>query len=291
MSGLRRIRSMLEFQEVDKDQGVERNYLYYKDSSHHYHTEKQEVDLIESATWGTMLFLNGVLQSTTRDELIYHSALVHPIMALEPLAENILILGGGEGATAREVLRYNRVKQVTMIDWDGELIEIMKKHGAAWSHGAWEDSRLRVVCEDAWAQLPHEDTHDLAIIDLTDPDPKEDNWLELLTKVLINVTHNVRGEGGPIVLNAGLYTPWATKNLVTLRNTLELALRLFPKYIYKFYTAWIPSFNGPWTFILLSQTDKPLDLSVVTPWVRYMIRELPLELLTDANTMPDCGKI
>jgi spermidine synthase len=291
MSGLRRIRSMLEFQEVDKDQGVERNYLYYKDSSHHYHTEKQSVDIIESATWGQMLFLDGVLQSTTRDEVIYHNALVHPIMAAEPRAENILILGGGEGATAREVLRYGRVKRVTMIDWDGELIEIMKKHGSSWSCGAWEDPRFRLVCEDAWAQLPHEDTHDLAIIDLTDPDPKESDWLTLLTKVMINVTHNMKGEGGPIVMNAGLYTPWATKNLVNLRNIIEAACRLFPKYKYKFYTAYVPSFNGPWTFILLSQEDKPLDFSAIQPWIQTMIRELPLELLTDASTIPNCGKI
>lgn len=274
---------MLEFQETDKDQGVERNYLYYKDSSHHYHTEKQEIDLIDSATWGTMLFLDGVLQSTTRDEVIYHNALVHPIMSIEPNAQSILILGGGEGATAREVLRYSRVKSVTMIDYDEELIEVMKKHGSAWSCGAWTDPRLRVVCENAWTQVQEEEAHDLAIIDLTDPDVKSDDWLSLLLNVMINVRHNLK-DNGPIVMNAGLYTPWNTRNLQTLCHILDKACQAFPKYQYQFYTAYVPSFNGAWTFVLLNQFNASLNLSAIPDWIQNLIRPLPIDLVTNPRS-------
>ena len=119
---LPRVRSIQEFHESDKDQGVERTYLYYKSSSTHVYTEKQDVDLLESPSWGKMLFLDGVLQSTTKDEVIYHNALVHPLMSSLKSRKSILILGGGEGATAREVLRWP-VESVTMVDYDQELVE------------------------------------------------------------------------------------------------------------------------------------------------------------------------
>ena len=95
MNGLPRVKSVLEFNETDTDQGVERSYLYYKSDSAHVHTDKQEVDIINSTYWKKMLFLDGILQSTTKDEVIYHNALVHPFMDVLQCKDRILILGGG----------------------------------------------------------------------------------------------------------------------------------------------------------------------------------------------------
>ena len=147
------IRSVQEFHEVDKDQGVERSYMYYKNSSSHVDTQKQAVDLIESPVWGSMLFLDGTLQSTTMDEVIYHNALVHPLMSVLQSKENILIIGGGEGATAREVLRWSSVKKLKMVEYDKELVDLMKIKGDAWSKGAFNDVRLSITYEDAWIYL------------------------------------------------------------------------------------------------------------------------------------------
>jgi predicted membrane-bound spermidine synthase len=95
MKGLRRVKSILEFNEKDREQGVERNYIYYNTESAQTHTSKQEVDIISSPYWKKMLFLDGTLQSTIMDEVIYHNALVHPLMDVLQNKEKILILGGG----------------------------------------------------------------------------------------------------------------------------------------------------------------------------------------------------
>jgi len=170
MHGLTRVKSVLEFNEKDRDQGVERNYLYYTSDSSHVNTEKQEADIINSTYWKKMLFLDGTLQSTLRDEVIYHNALVHPLMDTLQTKDHILILGGGEGATAREVLRWSKVKGVMMVDYDKELVEFMKYYGPEWSMGAFHDPRLTVLFHDAWAFVKTGLEYDGVIIDLTDPD-------------------------------------------------------------------------------------------------------------------------
>ena len=158
--GLPRVKSIQEFHEKDSDQGVERTYLYYKSGTMHFTTDKQDVDLLESPQWGKMLFLNGVLQSTSMDEIIYHTALVHPLLDTIQSRSNILILGGGEGATAREVLRWQSVKKLTMVDYDRELVLKMKDHGSTWSQGAFQDKRLKLVFDDAWEFMKTDESVD-----------------------------------------------------------------------------------------------------------------------------------
>src|SRR5689334_12177005 len=84
-------------------------------------TAMQDVEIVETPSYGTMLLLDGLVQSSEDDEHTYHEALVHPGMIAHACPKQVLIIGGGEGATLREVLRYRSVEQVTMVDIDGEL--------------------------------------------------------------------------------------------------------------------------------------------------------------------------
>jgi spermidine synthase len=278
MNGLQRVKSVLEFHEHDKDQGVERTYLYYKNSSTHIHTEKQEVDIIESIVWGKMLFLDGTLQSTTKDEVIYHNALVHPLMSTLQSKARILILGGGEGATAREVLRWKAVERLVMVDYDKELVDYMKID-KDWSHGAYNDRRLMVVCDDAWRYMKNTGDYDGIIIDLTDPSLKTESWDTLLKDVMESVKPN---KGG-FVMNAGLYLPWKTEKLNEIVNLIESLCMENPDYKYYMYTAMIPSFNGEWTFICMAHKSKfmgePEHLDIIPSWIRRSIRTLDTAII------------
>src|SRR5690242_18174165 len=91
-------------------------------------TRFQNAILADTYSFGRCLILNNEIQSAEKDEFIYHECLVQPAMVLHPGARNVLILGGGEGATAREVLRHRRVRHVTMVDIDGEVVEFCKKY-------------------------------------------------------------------------------------------------------------------------------------------------------------------
>lgn len=285
MPGLTKIKSVNEFIERDFDQGVNRTYIYYNKSSTHANTIKQDVDILESPKWGKMLFLDGCLQSTTMDEVIYHNALVHPLLSTIRTKDTILILGGGEGATAREVLRWP-VYSVDMVDYDKELVEHMQLHGAQWSQGAWKDLRLNVMYDCAWAYMARARRYDAVIIDLTDPDFKRDHWLNLLT----NVLKSVKESKGGFVMNAGLYLPWDTRKLNDIVSLIQHLCLKNPEFKYYIYTAFIPSFSGEWTFITVMHKQKfmiePEHLDIIPAWIRRSIRTLPDSLLESVSTAP-----
>jgi len=285
------IRSVQEYIESDNDQGVERTYKYYDKESMNIHTDKQEVDIIVSSYWKKMLFLDGTLQSTTRDEVIYHNALVHPLLDSLLVRDRILILGGGEGATAREVLRWQSVKSVLMVDYDKELVEYMKKHGSDWSAGAFQDPRLSLFYDDAWKFIKNDLDVEAVIIDLTDPDLKINNW----NKLLKGAMNAVRKAKGGFVLNAGLYLPWDTAKLNELVNIVKDICLVNYEFRYYVYTTYVPSFNGEWSFIVVAHKQKfmtePEFSTIIPAWIRRGIKMLPDELLKPFTMIPQLHKL
>jgi len=285
------IRAVQEFDEDDKEQGIERTYLYYKNESVQMDTSKQSVDILQTKYWSKMLFLDGCLQSTTRDEVIYHNALVHPLLDTLVSKESILILGGGEGATAREVLRWTPVKRVIMIEYDKELVECMKKHGSNWSRGAFQNNRLKVFYQDAWEFMKYEQEYDGVIVDLTDPDCKKENWAELLNSIM----KSIKKTKGGFVMNAGLYVPWNTSKLIEIVNLIKSICYLNKEFKYYIYTVFVPSFNGEWAFILVSHMQKfmlePEFSDRIPAWIRRGIKILPDSLLSSVSVIPDTTPI
>ena len=286
--------NLLEFHEIDDEQGVKRTYSYYSKSSYHLHTDKQMVDIVDSVLWGQMLFLDGVLQSTTRDEVIYHTALVHPLLDTLREKKTILILGGGEGATAREVLRWKNVESVVMIEYDKELVELMKQEGRSWSQDSFNDPRRTVIYDEAWKYMENNSkSYNGIIIDLTDPDLTKDNWKPLLE----NVIKSVKGiSRGGFVMNAGLYTPWNTERLIVLKGMIEEVCLANPEFKYYMYTSMIPSFNGEWVFIVMShkcrQMIEPDHINVIPKWIRRTIRNLDSILIDEPiNTNPTLSEL
>lgn len=281
---LSKIKSVHEFIEKDPEQGVDRTYRYYDKLSTYANTEKQEVDLLETPLWGKMLFLDGCLQSSTMDEVIYHNALVHPLLFSLKRRERILILGGGEGATAREVLRWP-VQTAVMVDYDRELVEHMHLHGIQWHKGAFHDSRLRISFSCAWEYMKRGYHFDGVIIDLTDPDYKKEKWRELLSLV----TSSVKDVKGGFVINAGLYQPWNTRGVKEMVGLVR-EICSNSEFKYYVYTAFIPSFNGEWTFIVVRHKSafmlEPEHMSILPEWIRRSIRTLPDSLLEPVSTEP-----
>jgi len=118
-----------------------------------------------------MLFLDGAIQSSEYDEFIYHEALVHPAMIAHGCPEKVLIIGGGEGATLREVLRHRSVKEVVMVDIDEELVGLCRQYLPTWSSGSFDDRRAHVIFADGMNYLDDCDYFfDVIISDLTEPE-------------------------------------------------------------------------------------------------------------------------
>jgi spermidine synthase len=221
-------------------------------------TAFQAVEIVDTVSFGRALFLDGAPQSAVADEFVYHEALVHPALAAHPAPKRVLIAGGGEGATLREVLRHPSVERAVMVDIDGELVDLCREHLAEMHQGAFDDPRAEVVIGDALAYLrEHEQQFDAIVIDLTDPS-EEGPIAELYGLDFYRLVASRLAPDGIIALQTYTFGPgrcgWQA------RVAMEL-LEIFP--IVRRYRAEVPFFKDSWAFCTASATRDPAALSPV----------------------------
>ena len=137
-------------------------------------SEFQRVNVVDLETFGRTLLLDEKMQSSTSDEFIYHENLVYPCLLAHQNPKKVLILGGGEGGTAREVLRFKPVERCVMVDIDEVVVNASKTHLSTYHKGAWENPRFELLigCAKAYLEKTSE-LWDVIIADLADP--VEDN--------------------------------------------------------------------------------------------------------------------
>lgn len=211
----------------------------------------QSIEIIHSGNLGRCLLLDGKMQSSEVDEFIYHEALVHPIMLLSESVDRVLIAGGGEGATLREVLKHP-VKEVVMVELDESVITIAKKYLPEWNRGAFDDPRVRLVIDDARSYIEKTKNYfDVIIIDL--PEPAEGGPAYLLyTKEFYEKVKEALTEKGMMVTQSASASVNNFRVFVSIVSTLK---QVFP-YV-KPYIAYVPSFFAPWGFVLVSKKNNP----------------------------------
>lgn len=132
-------------------------------------SEFQKVEVSESTHHGRVLLNDGCFMLSERDERIYHEMIVHPAMSVLPNTQTVLVIGGGDGGTAREVLRHISVEKCVMVEIDGLVVEVCREH-IPQTASALDDSRLDLRIEDG-VQFMRETgmKFDLIIVDSTDP--------------------------------------------------------------------------------------------------------------------------
>jgi spermidine synthase len=222
--------------------------IYYSGRS-----EFQEIAVLRSPVFGKILVIDGDTQSAQADERIYHETLVHPALAGAADRKEVLIIGGGEGATLREVLRSPDVARCTMVDIDALVIELSKKYLAEWSNGAFEDARARVIVGDALDFMRSDaDRYGVVISDLTEPledSPSHqlfnDRVFELIKRRLTDDGIYVLQASTGAAINAALHCKMAR------------TLRRHYRYVISFVTH-VPAFDTEWAFLACSDA---VDLS------------------------------
>ncbi len=223
---------------------------------HAKQTQYQQMEIMETVCYGRCLVLDGKMQSSERDEFIYHEALVHPAMLTHPSPKRVFVVGGGEGATLREILRHKSVEYVLMVDIDREVVESSKKYLPEWHQGAFDDPRVELKFMDARKYLEEtEDVYDIIIIDISEPVEEGPAYL-LYTREFYNIVMKRLTKEGIISLQAGTTSLTALLNFSAVYQTLK---SVFP--VVASYEAWIPSFGLPWGFSLASKQHDPQKLS------------------------------
>ena len=215
----------------------------------------QKIDVIRTGSYGKCLVLDGKIQSTEVDEFIYHEALVHPALTLHNSPKRVLIAGGGEGATAREVLKHPSVSEVVIVDIDNDVVVASKQYHPELHSGSFEDNRVKVVIDDARIFIEKERNFDVIIIDL--PEPTEGGpALMLYTKEFYESVFRSLNDDGIVVTQSASASINNCKVFSSIVNTIK---KVFP--VVNPYTANIPSFYAIWGFTLASKIYSALDLS------------------------------
>lgn len=136
----------------------------------HEKNELQDLIIFQNQDFGRVLALDGIIQTTEKDEFIYHEMLVHIPMMTHPNPKRVLIIGGGDGGALREVLRHETVEKVTMVEIDPSVIELCEKYLPNHSQGAFHHEKAHIVIDDG-AKFVREtgEKFDVIICDSTDP--------------------------------------------------------------------------------------------------------------------------
>lgn len=214
---------------IEKQSWGETHYEVIPGSHVYFKSARQKVDLITNTRFGRMLFLDGILQSSSVDEHIYHEALVQ--FGLTSESETILIAGGAEGGVLREVLKGESVKKIVMIDWDRELVEHLCKKECMNSE-VFLDPRLVLLDEDILDYLSKNNTpFDTVFLDLLDIQTEEE--YEFTMAILARLS------GATVVMNVG--------------SSREMAERFIGESIGEIREIFVPSFQEPWYLVKLNK--------------------------------------
>ncbi len=218
----------------------------------------QTIVIVDTEDYGRALILDDYIQSSYQDEHYYHESLVHPAMVTHPAPRDVLILGGGEGATLREVLKHKTVQRAVMVDIDGEVVELSRRYLPEMHQGSFDDPRARVVIEDGFVYVENAlkagEKYDVVIMDLTDP-YSSDIAKQLYAPEFFQKIRQILRDDGVVVTQAG--------NSFFFPDAYDMVLNgvksVFP--IVAEYEVWVPSFGYAVNYILGSLRYDPAALT------------------------------
>ena len=199
-------------------------------------TEHQRLIIFRNASFGRVMALDGIVQTTEKDEFIYHEMLAHVPILAHGAARRVLIIGGGDGGMLREVCRHKGIAAITQVEIDRGVVDLCRKYLPNHSAGAYEDKRLNLVIADGLEFVRTTDERfDVIISDSTDPiGPGE----SLFTEGFYAACKRCLNPGGVLVTQNGVVFI-QTEEVVSTARHLG---RLFDDY--HFYTAAVPTYVG-----------------------------------------------
>ncbi len=236
-----------EHQSEHLDLSAEVSQVLYKGKS-----EFQDIEVADSKEFGRMLVLDGVFQTSIKDEFMYHESIAHIPLFLHPHPANVLIIGGGDGGAAREAVRHPEVEHVTMVEIDGKVIELSKQFFPEISKAMLENNpKLTVKVGDGIGFMAEaENFYDVIIVDCSDPiGPGEG----LFTYEFYKNTFKALKEDGLFVQQTE--SPFMHQPLI--KKIWKSVSDIFP--ISRLYTAFIPLYpSGMHCFTMGSKKYDPL---------------------------------
>ena len=214
-----------------------------------WQTRFQKMAIYETPHYGKLFRLDGFNMTSEKEEFVYHENLVHPALTAHAAPKKVLIIGGGDGGSSEEALKHPSVEQVTMVEIDGDVIEVAKEHFRAVHNGVFDNPKLRVLVEDGMKFVRDtQEKFDLIALDLNDPmGPAE----ALYSTEFFQQLRAALAPGGALALHIG--SPVARPERVA-----ELAQRLNGVFrIVRPYIMYIPLYGSLWSMAVCSDKLDP----------------------------------
>ncbi len=217
----------------------------------------QTIEVLDTPAFGRTLRIDGHFMTSEGDEFFYHEALVHPAAVAHGAPRRVLIIGGGDGGAAEEVLKHRSVERVVLAELDAEVVAVARSHLHRIHRGVFDDPRLEVKIGDGFAYVRETaDRFDLVLLDLTDPETPAG---PLYTEAFFRDLARVMNPGAAVVLHTGtpVYEPDQVAHIVRSLRTVFPEVHCFGLYV--------PLYGAYWGFAVASDRLDPtaIDRTVV----------------------------
>ncbi|MDD2717905.1 MAG: polyamine aminopropyltransferase [Candidatus Wallbacteria bacterium] len=226
--------------------------LRVKDIIYRGESKYQTLDVVDTFDWGRVFLLDNVVMTCEKYEFIYHEMISHVLISSHPAPERVLIIGGGDGGAAREILRHKEIKQLDLVEIDGKVVEVSKKYlpDCACS---FDDPRMNLVIGDGIEFVKNrKDTYDIILIDSTDPIGPALGLFE--EEFYRSIYHSLKDNG---FFTFQSESPFYYSEFQ--KGVIGKLRKIFP--VIKPYTATIPMYPGSlWTFTVGSKKFDPVEI-------------------------------
>lgn len=217
-------------------------------------TKYQDLEVHETPDFGKMLRLDGVFQTSEKDEYLYHEPLAHVAGISIDGPKNALVIGGGDGGAAEELLKYPSIEKVVMVELDGGVVEASKKYIPSINNGAFDNPKFELHIVDGIEYIANTDQKfDQVFIDLTDPFGPS---VELYTIEFYRAVKKILTDRSAISLH--IESPITRAQLFSrIYYTLKSVFK-----IVRPMTNYVPFYGTLWGFAFASDLIDPLEISV-----------------------------
>ncbi len=237
-----------------------------KEQLYHAQSPFQQIDFFDSEEFGRFFALDGLMMLTEKDEFIYHDMIVHIPMATNPNIRKVLVIGGGDGGTVRELCRYPGVEHIDLVEIDQMVVDASREY-LPFTACCLEDPRVKVYYEDGLKFIrSREEEYDLIIVDSTDPfGPGEG----LFTKEFYGNCQRALTHDGILVNQHE--SPYYDHYANSMKRAHRRIKEFFP--ICRVYQAHIPTYpSGHWLFGFASKTFDPTSGQGLAAWEELGIK-------------------
>ncbi len=216
-------------------------------------TAFQELAILDTLQFGKMLVLDGMVQTTVQDEFVYHEMISHVPLVTHPNPEKVLVIGGGDGGTIKQIIKHPEVTRAVLVEIDEEVVNTCREYLPEISGGALEDPRVEVIITDGLEYVKScREEFDVILVDSTEPVGPA---VGLFTgEFYQNISEALKPQG---IMVAQTESPFYNGDLI--HSVTQRIQKVFP--LTRLYLAAVPTYpSGLWSFTLGSKVHDPLKV-------------------------------